>query len=214
MKPLQDDQERSLRVRGRHRVIGAILILTGLVLAFPPLFEHSRDPKATEGEESASHPAVSPPVPHAPTTPATGIRLPDHPAKDVPVLLPSPAAGSVAVVTAVKPPATANSSEKPKEVPHIPPGPTQEKPSETPAAKVSGEAGVLLQVGVFASPYKANMLTKKLRKHGFRVISEEVNINGNKRLRIRVGPYPTRAKARKTIDQLKTLGVQSMVVAP
>ncbi len=196
--------------------MGAILILTGLILAFPPLFERARDPKVVAVNESASYQTATSPATRLPLVPTNGIQLPDHPGKDVAVLPPSSVTNNVGAKPSVspKPAASAGSGELSEEVSRGTSGQTRATLPEALATKPPEKTEILLQVGVFASSHKAGILAKKLRKHGFKVISEEVSINGSKRLRIRVGPYPTRTKARKVIEQLKALDVPSMMVVP
>jgi DedD protein len=107
------------------------------------------------------------------------------------------------------------------------------KLDETPAAKVIAEPvlaaapkaeaapkplpktglapGFYINVGLYAVPDNANTAYRKLEKAGLPVFSDVVTKAQGPQTRVRVGPYPTRAKATAATKKIKALKLDAVV---
>jgi DedD protein len=110
---------------------------------------------------------------------------------------------------------------KPVAVPHVvlPPPPAS---TPTPAAILSGAptakpsdaaAGrFIVQVGAFLDDAKVRETRAKVEKLGMKTYTQPVETPTGKRIRVRVGPYATKAEADKIAARLKGDGLQAVVL--
>ena len=85
-----------------------------------------------------------------------------------------------------------------------------------PAAASSTPAGadsrIVVQVGAFADAAKAREVRLKLEKAGLKTYTQVAETAGGKRIRVRVGPFATRAEADKAASKIKSLDLQAAVL--
>ncbi len=208
------DSEDELKRRMRRRLVGAVALVTAIVVILPMLLE-SR-PKPTQGSldlripdkdgvgrftsqtvvaESAPEitpefPGEAPSVASAPVVPPA----PQKPAK------PTPAA-PVKPSSAQKSPAKSAHQAAGNE----PATGAQRQPAESAHAP---KAGFAVQVGAFANLDKAKDLLKKLRADGWHAYTEQAG----EATRVRVGPYTSREAAEKALHKLEAQGMKPAVV--
>lgn len=72
----------------------------------------------------------------------------------------------------------------------------------------------LLQVGAFATEKGAADQAAKVRAAGLAVFTEKVRTAQGDRIRVRVGPFPSREQAEQARGQLKLVGIDSALIAP
>ncbi|MFT4103484.1 MAG: SPOR domain-containing protein [Burkholderiaceae bacterium] len=72
----------------------------------------------------------------------------------------------------------------------------------------------VLQIGAFASERGANEQADKVKAAGLSVFTEKVRTSQGERIRVRVGPFPTREQAEQARGQLKLVGIDSALIAP
>ena len=84
------------------------------------------------------------------------------------------------------------------------------KPETKPTSKEHGapKSGFVVQIGAFSKAETAENWRKKLSKRGFRVYTEHVD----DKVRVRVGPYPTREAAEKSRRKLEAEGLHPNIV--
>jgi DedD protein len=70
-----------------------------------------------------------------------------------------------------------------------------------------------VQVGAFANAGSARAQADKARKAGVRVYTESVKTAQGERTRVRVGPFASREAAEQARARLKSIGIESAVVA-
>jgi len=83
-------------------------------------------------------------------------------------------------------------------------------------AKPSDAAGAgrfVVQVGAFLEDAKVRDARAKVEKLGMKTYTQPVDTPTGKRVRVRVGPYATKAEADKTATRLKADGLQAVVLA-
>jgi cell division septation protein DedD len=154
---------------------------------------------ASEPMASAAAAASAPPSP--PPPPAT-LQLAD--AQPVP-----------ARALPARPPASANSAAAPTS-PSIPAtGAAAVKAGAASAASpapAATEFRFALQVGAFANEENARKAQAKLQAAGFKAYLEDLETSQGKRIRVRVGPFATRAEAEKAAPQVKALDLPALLV--
>ena len=212
-----------MRTRARHRLIGAsVLVLLG-VIGFPLLFDSQPRPIAVD---------IPIEIPDKNTVKPLGSVPPSTPASQVIVETEAgtktiePAA--VPAVPAVK--ATAKPENKLAEKPMEKP---VEKPAEKPmprdsdgakaqallegktvdqAASAPAAARFVVQIGAYADAAKAQEARIKLEKAGLKTYTQVVQPKEGKRIRVRVGPFESKAAADKVAEKIKKLDLPASIL--
>jgi DedD protein len=223
----------AMRKRARHRLIGAgVLVLLG-VIGFPLLFDtqprpiavdipieipdrNKAKPLAVPARPVAQAPAVSGPVTAPPLPVAeTAAPVPDK-VVEAPAARPEtpPAAKPEA-----KPEVKAEAKPEPKPEPRPAPKPNdgakaqallEGKAVEKVAAAAEGR--FVVQVGAFADAGKARETRLKVERAGLKTYTNVADTKEGKRIRVRVGPFGTRAEADKAASKIKGLDLPAAVL--
>ncbi|HAX19863.1 MAG TPA: sporulation protein [Hydrogenophaga sp.] len=229
----------AIRRRARHRLIGAaVLVLLG-VLGFPMLFDTQPRPVAVDIpiEIPARHPAQPLPgakatSPQAKTpvqTPAT-VSAEAEKSKSPEGSLPAgDGLDAREEVVAATP-----ESDKPK-AKDTPVGAAQTAPkpvakveapakestaaTETARAKAlledkpaAGSVRIVVQVGAFAEADRARETRLKLERAGLTTYTHVADTPQGKRIRVRLGPFTSRAEAEKAAARVKALGLPAAIL--
>jgi DedD protein len=132
------------------------------------------------------------------------------------VLAPAPAAASAA------PPARQAAAEPSKGSPPPsppPPSPAAAKaapapPAAPPAPTVAdGKARFVVQVGAYADEASARTVRQRIERLGLKTYTQEVDVQGQRRIRVRIGPFETQQQAAKVLDTLKAANLPGAVLA-
>lgn len=224
----------AMRKRARHRLIGAgLLVLVG-VIGFPLLFDtqprpiavdipieipdrNKAKPLAAPAKPAAQAPVVSgpvtapplapPPVVQAPALPAPAVaEAPSTPAPDArpespPVVKPEPKPDSKPVAKAEPP--KPDDGAKAKAL-------LEGKGVEKVAAAADGR--FVVQVGAFADADRAREARMKLERAGLKTYTNVADTKDGKRIRVRVGPFDTKAEADKAASKIKGLDLPAAVL--
>jgi DedD protein len=212
---MSDKEADSTRFNPRHRILGAI-ILVSLAVIFIPLILHEDDappdlklvseipprtaapaagetrvvvtPLAQLGEEKVETPITAEPA--KPAAPAA------EPKKAAP-----------AELAAVAEPAEPASQP-------IAEAPAQKEAVTEPDKPAKIGRRYIVQVGVYSHADNAQRIEQKLKRAGHAVLSDTIKIDGGKAQRIRVGPFKDRVAADKAVAQIqKDAGIQGIVRA-
>lgn len=231
----------AMRKRAKHRLIGAaVLVLIG-VIGFPLLVDKQPRPIAVDIPIEipdknkvkplvAQAPAVQPaPVPAAPAVvpSATAVgRVGDvAPPKAAPALEPK-------ADKSVQPASVAKSVEKPEAKPEPkaadkvaakPEADTgtkaqalldgKEAPKEAPKPPpAAAEDRYVVQVGAFADVTKAREARLKVEHAGLKTYTQVVETKDGRRIRVRVGPFATKAEADKAAEKIKKLDLAAAIL--
>lgn len=145
-------------------------------------------PPATEAPRTVAEAAKPQPATTAPLAPATK-----------PAVQPAPGAPPAAK----PPPADAARAQALLEG----------KPTEVAAVQApAGERRFVVQVGAFSDAAKARETRLKVEKAGLKTYTQEASTKDGKRIRVRVGPFPTRAEADKAAGRIKELDLPADVL--
>lgn len=207
----------AVRRRARHRLMGAALLVLVGVLGFPLLFDTQPRPIAVN--VPIEIPARN--VPAAPVTPApraeastasrpASVATADSLASREEVVESKPAAKPADKPAekaadrspADKPVAVKNTPEKPADK-------AAEKPSDKAA---TGNERIVVQVGAFTEAERAREARLKLERAGLKTYTHVAETPQGRRIRVRLGPFATRAEAEKAADRAKALGLPTALL--
>ncbi|MFO1204776.1 MAG: SPOR domain-containing protein [Burkholderiales bacterium] len=235
------DEEIALKKRARRRLVGAIVLVT-LVVVLLPMFLDS-EPRPLNQDINVQIPAQSSEfssrvaaLPKATAPEATTAGDAKDSAANTPEAASEkkPPETEPAHVEAEKPRASepeprAEPDKHPPEraVPAPKPAKTEPKtqpkseakpqpkpaPKTAEAARDTGSDGFIVQVAALTDPEKAKALKGRISESGMRAYTEIIKTARGDITRVRVGPYASKEAAQKAADELRKLGL-SGVVAP
>lgn len=198
------DAVQQARLRARHRLIGAAVLLMIGVIVFPLLFETQPRPVAVDipieiPRKEGLVPLTMPPktgagVPRAADVPDPLVETADEAGREVtPPKAPVPATvlADAGAAASVPLPVTAPLQ-----------GATADKPSR-----------FVVQAGAFADNASAKEVRGKVDKLGLKTFVETANTAEGKRIRVRVGPFNSKEEAEKILARMKAGGVSAVVLA-
>lgn len=220
------DEEAQLRRRARRRLIGAVTLVTVMVVALPMLLDGesrqsgqdiainipspgSSGDFASKAVPAPAQPKPAPAAPHPQAEKAVQAQASDE-TQTPQVALPVPPAK-------VEEPAKAPAAAAPAE-----PAPALKEPAPPPkhkdeksTAATSKQEGVpfVIQLGAFANLANAKERQSKLAALKVKFYTETVKTPSGDKLRVRAGPYATRQDAERVQAKLKAAGIQDGVVA-
>lgn len=225
----------AMRKRARHRLIGAgVLVLVG-VIGFPLLFDTQPRPIAVDIPiEIPDRDKVKPlpaPAPRAAPAPVVSGPVTVAPAPAAPGATPAPKAPPAAAGTEAaaakpeakpEPPPEAKAEPKPEPKTADKAAPASEngaraqallegKPMQVTAA-TAREGRFVVQVGAFADPAKARVARLKVERAGLKTYTNVADTKDGKRVRVRVGPFATRAEADKAASKIKGLDLPAAIL--
>lgn len=232
--PAPPQSVEAVRRRARHRLIGAsVLVLLG-VIGFPLLFDTQPRPIAVDipidipSRQAPAAPAKAAPAPEA--KPAEQAAPEPTRAAPLPMITEEKSAEKVAEKPEPKPepkaeakaPAQAEAKPEPKPEPKPHSEPKPAAPSEaaraaallegkTPAAATAAQR-VVVQVGAFADEARAREVRQKLERAGLKTYTHVAQTAEGRRIRVRLGPYDSRAEAEKIAARVKSLGLSAAIL--
>jgi DedD protein len=185
------------RAHARQRLIGAAVLLVSGVIGFPLLFETRPRPIPADipieiPPKEGAKAAVAPPPPRA----AGPVVMEPSPAQAAPASH-APAAPAEALVP-VAPPAVAPT-----------PAPAPLAAAAAPVAPAAAPASAaahtryVVQVGAFADANAARAARLRVEKLGLKTFTQEIQKDGARRIRVRVGPYATKAEAERAAKTIQ-----------
>jgi DedD protein len=215
----------AMRRRARHRLIGAALLVLIGVIGFPLLFDTQPRPIALDIPieipdrnkvkplAAPAPPATQSPVVSGPVTVAPTPAAPPEKIAVAPQAAPA-AAGPEAPVTRPEAKPEPEPSAVAKPAPKTDDGAKAKallegKPLQVAAA---AEGRFVVQVGAFADPAKARAARLKAERAGLKTYTNVADTKEGKRVRVRVGPFVTRAEADKAAGKLKGLDLPAAIL--
>ena len=192
-----------MRKRAKHRLIGASILVLLAVVVFPILFDSQPRPIPVDVAIEIPDKNTVAPLQHnsakTSSSRASGViveeaALPEKPTVSTPVAEQSEPAEEPAKVAA---PVVAAAA---------PAAPPVAKP-----ANVS-KGRFVVQIGAFADDSKAREARMKLEKAGFKTYTQVIETKDGRRVRVRVGPFETKADAGKAAEKIKKLDLQTGIL--
>lgn len=200
------DSEDELKRQMRRRLVGAVALVTALIIILPMLLESTPNPREGSLE----------------------LRIPDKDragaftsqmvvAESAPEVTPEPSAGmqqEAVKVQAASAPVSAvpSAPAKPAKTEPVKSVPAKSEPAHKPAKPEQKaeerKPGFAVQVGAFSHAAAARELLDKLRKQGWHAYTEKAGAT----IRVRVGPYPSHTAAEQALHKLEAQGMQPAIV--
>ncbi len=227
--PAQAESIEVMRTRAKHRLLGAaVLVLIG-VIGFPMLFDKQPRPISVDipieiPDRNKTKPLTIPEPVAAPAVqasvvapaPAPVVVAPAVAASKVEPIAPVIAAASKAVVKA-EPKSAEKAPEKPAPAPAKVDDGSQAKAlleGKEPAKKADAAAGrFVVQVGAFADANRAREARQKLEHAGLKTYTQVAETKDGHKIRVRVGPFATKAEADKAAAKIKKLGLPAAMLS-
>ena len=242
------DAVQAARMRARHRLIGAIVLLVIGVIGFPLVFETQPRPIPVDipieiPRRDAMPPLAMPSAPSATTAAPIAAEKTAKPTTEVitesrgdagrdvtPVVPPSAPAPAVALAPALVPAPAPTAAARPASKPAAATTPKPSAEGEraqallegrpvvaittAPAAPASPAEGArfVLQVGAFADAESARESRKQIEKLGLKTYTQVAQTPGGSRIRVRVGPFASRADADAALAKVKSAGHVGVVL--
>ena len=85
-------------------------------------------------------------------------------------------------------------------------------PAAAKPAAAEAEGRLVVQVGAFADVAKAREARLKLEKAGLKTYTQVAETKDGKRIRVRVGPFATKAEAEKAAGKIKSLDLPAAIL--
>jgi DedD protein len=183
------DEELQLKRRARRRLIGAIVLVTAIVVVLPMVLDSEPKPSGQEVAVRIPSPSSSTFSPKLTTEPAAP-KAPAAPVKEGPQ---APAI-TAAPKPALQKPAKAESA----------------KPAAQAVSK-PGSAKYVIQVIALADADKAKQLQEKIAAAGVKSYTEVVKTVKGDVTRVRAGPFDDRKAAEKAQERLKAIGLSGNI---
>ncbi len=171
----------------------------------------ARSVQPASSAEAASVASVAPrdAVPAGASAPTVAASAPAATASEVPTAKPASSASAVPAVRAsapaVKSVTVSASGVESRAVS------TPAKPASEPASAAATPRFVV-QVGAFADPASAREVRLKMEKLGLKTYAQTAETKDGKRIRVRLGPFVSRAEADKAAARAHDAGVASVVL--
>lgn len=196
------DPATELRVRTRHRLIGAAVLLLAAVIALPMLLDTAPRPV----REDVVITVASPP----PAT-ATKAQASNPPVDDEKLAEPAPirteTESAEPPLAQAAGPAPAASTSPPTSAPDAAP------PAQPQSPTAAGKEKFVVQVVALSSSSAAGDLKARLVRGGFSAYVEAVSTASGTLHRVRVGPFASRDEAQRAAERLRAAGHKATVVA-
>ena len=216
-----------IRKRARHRLMGSVVLVLGAVVGLPLLFDSQPRPVAIDTPIVIPDRNQVAPLTAA-VAPKTGTVKEPAPVQADPAPPETAAVAKSAVAnSAGLDPNEEVVSKTGKPEPKVdakPEAKTEAKPEAKPEVKVdtkeADKAKALLdgkdapksEHSVRSVVQVAREVRAKLESAGFKTYTQEVDTKDGKRIRVRVGPFPSKEEAEKTAEKIRKLNLQTSVL--
>lgn len=205
-----NEQEIQFKKRARRRLVGAIALVLLMVTVLPMVLD-DRAAKAPPQEIAITIPSkdgtdfTSKVIPVAPET---------APIEVAPPANENAAPATPDKMTEVPEAEVAKSKDTPAEKPAVAPAvkPLPEPAVENKTAEVNVDNSFAVQIGVFSDAANIKQLQQKLSSAGYKSYTEKVATAKGEKIRLRAGPFESRAEAESALGKIKDTGLSGMVV--
>lgn len=195
----QPESVEVLRRRAKNRLIGsAILVLIG-VIGFPLLVDKQPRPVA-----------VDLPIEIPDKNKVLPLTTPVAPAAAVSDAAPLPSATASGLVTETPQPVAKPAAKPAPKAETKPEAKAEAKKADT---KNATETRYVVQVGSFADENRARDARSKIERAGLKNYTQAVETKDGKRIRVRAGPFASKAEAERAAEKLKKLDLPGTVLS-
>jgi DedD protein len=167
------------------------------------------DKVATPTSLSPHEEIITEKMPEAPAEPAPPAIKKEAKPEPKPDLKPEP---KPEPKVAAKTPATAAASDEGARAKALLDGKVLAAAPAAKAAPAEAEGRLVVQVGAFADADKAREVRQKLERAGLKTYTQVADTKDGKRIRVRVGPFASKAEADKAASKIKGLDLPAAVL--
>jgi DedD protein len=216
------DSDLQLKKRARRRLVGAVALALLAAIVLPMVMDH--EPRPTQQDIQVRIPSqdagsftsrVLPGATSVTPLPPVAVKKPD------PVPEAKPQEAAPAPVAPPKPESKPEHKAETKPVEPKPAPKPEGKSAETlraesilagsdiakpEAAKSDANGQWVLQLGAYAEPGNVKVLQGKIKELGYPSYTEKVSTPQGERIRVRAGPFNSKAAAEKAQARLKQIG--------
>jgi DedD protein len=201
------DEELQLKRRARRRLIGAVVLVTAIVVVLPMVLDSEPNPVGREISVRIPSPDAGPFAGQIAPLPAQkGVKAAT---KEPEAVAAAPEAKAQAAAPAQEAAPVAEKPKPAKATPKKEPAKPKPKPKAKPAKAAEGQFAV--QVVALADAGRAQQMQEKIAAAGIKSYTEVVKTAKGDVTRVRAGPFPTREAAEKAREQLKSLGMNGNI---
>jgi DedD protein len=216
------DPVQAARSRARRRLIGAAVLLGVGVIGFPLLFETQPRPIPVDIPIEIPRKEGAPTLPLPPPRIASAAPAVARVSSGVTTSEPARAEPASAPAAARPEPSASRSQPSPrteaparsdttKTVATAEPNKSDATAkSEIPKPDAGGR--FVVQVGAYGEAASARDMRQRVDKLGLKSYSQVADVDGNKRVRVRVGPFHSREDAEKVAGKLKAAGLPAAIL--
>ena len=216
-----------MRRRARHRLIGAVVLVLAGVIGFPLLFDTQPRPVAVDIPIEIPDRNKVKPLPLPPQAPVAAGKVTAPEPAPVAAVESKPETK----VAEAKPEPAVEKKPEPKPAEAKPEPKVEAKPAEPkPDAKAAeaakarallegktvdtatNETRYVVQVGAFADVAKAREARQKVERAGLKTYTNVAETKEGKRIRVRAGPFASRAEADKAAEKIKGLDLPAAIL--
>ena len=224
--PVKPESVEAMRRRAKHRLIGATVLLLIGVIGFPLLFDKQQRPIAVDTpieipDRNKVRPLSIPaPLANDDAKPALAAAAPITPVSAAPIgeeketVPPATAAPEAPrAVAKAEPKAIEKSADKP--ISKVDDADHAQAPSEGKATNKIADAGegrFVVQVGAFSDNTRAQAVRLKVERAGLKTYTQVAGTKETPRIRVRVGPFGTKAEADKVSERIKRLDLPAAIL--
>lgn len=220
-----NEQEIQFKKRARRRLVGAVALVLLMVTVLPMVLD-DRAAKSPQQEIAITIPsqdsseftskivplspenksAVTPPTeaPKSDTQPEPGAEHNKPAESSIKQITELPVTSEMPSEKALAAGENANAE------PHVNAA-SLEKKVVDPNTSVSSEFAV--QIGVFSDAANVKQQQQKLQEQGYKSYTEKLNTAKGEKIRLRAGPFATRADAETALAKIKDTGLPGMIVS-
>ncbi|MGH8744579.1 MAG: SPOR domain-containing protein [Burkholderiales bacterium] len=192
------DEQLQFKKRARRRLIGAIALVTLMVLVLPLILDSESKPVSSD---------ISIQIPPMNGGAFTSRVIP-VPEKSDEAVAAEKAQKAENHAPSSPPPAAKPDNDRPAE-----PAKTTEEKTEKPAKSESKSGAYVVQLAAYSNSDKAKRMQQKLTASGFRAYTEVLKTAEGDKTRVRAGPYESREAAEKALSRMKTMGMNGVVTS-
>lgn len=187
------DEQLQLKKRARRRLIGAIAVVTLMVVLLPPFLD-------VEPRPVSQNISLQIPTQNGAGFASRVIPVPEKSGSAEAAVRPQPTETVVAPPPASKPSIGKETAKT-----------EQGKNEQSVTSSEHKSPGYAVQLATFAHKENAKLLQKKLSANGIRSYTEVLKSGHGEKIRVRAGPYDNQDDAEKALDQIKALGLNGVV---
>ena len=202
-----------LRQQARHRLIGAAVLVGVGIVAFPLVFETQPRPVPMDlpiviPSQDRAGPLgdVSARVNEVPASLPTAAQAEDP--APMPASAPQPVDAGPETTPA---PAASRPTSEPVVSPAVAPAPAPVRQAAAPA-KAESSGRYVVQVGAFADQKSAQEARQRLERKGLRTYTQVAKTGDGDRIRVRLGPFDSKADADKAAAAAQSVGLAGKVL--